>query len=158
MYKIMKAINNFFTYKMESGSYAISGSDIEGKFGNVYLTGMYIVIQDSYLNDGLYKISSASSTKITVEETLITEDTSETMIIANCKIPEDFITLSTEISTYISGSTTGIKSKQLGKLSITYNGDSSWESVYSNELSSYRRMYNDFETSPARNRYLGGCY
>ena len=71
-------------------------------------------------------------------------------------IPQDFIDLAAEIASYTGSD--GIKSKKLGELSIQYSGDSSWKSVYSNRLQTYSKMFNDFETAPARRRVASCKY
>jgi len=160
MYEIMKAINNYFIYKMESGTYSIETDGIVGNFGNTYVKGMYIVINGSYLNDGLYKVDSATSNKITVEETLTVENTGETMVVANCKVPNEFISLVAEITTWNTNNAknAGVASEKIDDYSISYDksgsGDTiSWMSAFSSRLAAYRKMYNTFETSPPRNRY-----
>jgi len=160
MYEIMKAINNFFTYKIEYSTFEIVADGIVGTFDNTYLAGMYIVLNGTYLNDGVYKIASVTSSKITVEETLTAENTNENFYLANCKIPQSFIDLSTEIATWKTNNTgiEGVASESIDDYSISYDtqNGTGWISAFYDRLTPYRKMYNDFETAPARNRYRYG--
>ena len=106
-------------------------------------------IDHTYLNDGVYQIASVSSTKITLDATLTPEETDDTTFIYGLKVPKTFIDLATEISTYDSGASKGVKSESQGNRSVTYGsgtGDNTWQSVYAVALSPYKKMYCDKKT------------
>lgn len=142
--EVMNNVHNHFAKSVESRDYKIVADGVEGTFSETYVVGAYIWILGSFVNDGVYKVAGVTSTKITVEEALTAEDTGEVMNIFSCAPPTDFISLVSEIETYTSSSpSNGVQSKKLGDLSITYSGDSTWNSVYSARLNKYRKVYDD---------------
>lgn len=142
MIKVMKHINNYFTKSIEYGIYEIETDGITGSFSDTYVAGAYLIIQNSYLNDGIYKILSVTNSKITLDATLIAEDTESTMLIALSTPPSDFVTLATTILSYTEKGL-GVKSESLDDYSVSYDNDGSWQSVYKNKLNDYRKVYSD---------------
>ena len=151
--RVMNYCNNFFVRTLEGHTYTIVADGIEGTFDNTYVAGQYICLDGTILNDGVYKIESVTSTKLTVEETLSAEDTDEITYLYGLAVPSTFVTLVDEINTYDDNVTYGIKSESQGNRSVTYgsdggtsSGDSTWQSVYSKSLAPYKRMYCDKDT------------
>ena len=146
MYNIMKYLNNYFYNFKEYGEYSILNNTIEVK--GEYLIGQYILIKDSILNDGIYKITKVENDIITLEENLNTELFEG--YICSLSVPKDFIEICEEIKKYNSKQVkTDIVSESFpGGYSYsksTINGDlSSWKDVFKNELSSYRKIYDGF--------------
>ena len=146
--QVMDYCKNHFIYDSEYKDFAVVVDGITGDFDNTYLTGMYIMISGSYLNDGVYKIASATSSKLTTEDTLIAEDTDDHIIVYSLRIPPTFVTLVAEITTYDTTSTKGVKSESQGQRSVTYGSSSEsdgsdWQSVYLSSLSTYKRIIDD---------------
>jgi len=144
MYEVMDHINNHFIpihNLPEYRAFEIVSDGIVGSFGETYIPGMYVIIKHSYLNDGIYKIDSVTDSKITVEETLKPENTGNQFLIIASTPPQSFIDLATEISNF--KESVGVNSESIDDYSVTYNGEGSWESVYSSKLNQYRKVYDD---------------
>ena len=146
--EIMEQINNYFSRTVESNGSIISGSTISGSFRETYLTGQFIRLQHTILNDGVYKVVSLVGNVLTVEETLIDETPVETYLIWGLAPPKDFLNLVNEINTYETSQTqVGIVSESQGSRSVSFgssNGDNSnWESVFKRRLNRYRKVYSD---------------
>lgn len=142
MLKIMDHINNHFIRSAEVYTYEITTNSIKGKFNEIYLPGMRLLIQGSYLNDGLYSIVSATSTEISVSEILSPENTGKSMTIYASTPPVDFQLLCDEIDAHVETGI-GASSESIDDYSISYKGDGSWQSVYKAKLNQYRRVYTD---------------
>ena len=144
MITIMDSINNHFVKSVESQAYEITASSIKGRFGEVYLPGMRLIIKGSYLNDGIYTITNATTLEITLAETLSAENTGKSFRVYASAPPVDFVALCTEIEAYVEKGV-GASSEKIDDYSITYaaGGDGSWQSVYKNKLNQYRRVYSD---------------
>ena len=137
--KLCEEVNNYFERTSESIIATITGSTIIGVFDYDYYLNQYIHIKGSILNDGVYKIVSFENNIITVAETLIDEDTDEYCIISGLAIPNTFINLATEITTYENASETGITSESQGNRSVTYSGGT-WQETFKKKLSLYKKM------------------
>jgi len=151
MLNIMHDINNhFIPYHNvpEYESFEIVTDGIIGPFDEVYLPGMYIIIQASFLNNGIYKIKDVTGNKITVEETLQAENTDKSFFIIASNPPDDFISLVSKIDDYKQSDNKGIKSKKSQDLGVTYSDDTGWKNAFKDELSQYRKLYSDFEKYP----------
>ena len=145
--KVMRYCNNYFWTKIcqvtlvsfDSDNNTISSADIaEGDF----LVGQYVRVSETILNNEVYKVTAQESGSITVDGTLYSESG------VNCKIwglsvPNDFIELVSNITSYNSKITTlkGVTNWSEGNLSKSYDKKSgTWESVFSIELSDYRKL------------------
>jgi hypothetical protein len=147
MIEIMDKINNHFIKSVEFNTFEIGTNTITGSFQETYLPGMYVIIRGSYLNDGIYKITNATDTVITVEETLTEENTDDEFRLYASSPPKDFLDLATEIENYTETGL-GANSESIDDYSISYgDGDGSWESVFKNKLNTYRRVYTDLRVS-----------
>ena len=146
--QVMDYCKNHFIYDSEYKDFAIVADGVTGNFDNTYLPGMYIMIQNSYLNDGVYKIASVTSSKLTTEDTLIAEDTDDHIIVYSLRIPPTFVTVVAEITTYDTASSKGVKSESQGQKSVSYgssteSGGNDWQSVFLSSLSPYKRIVDD---------------
>jgi len=146
--EIMEQINNYFSRTVESNTSVITGSTITGSFTETYITGQYIRLQHTILNDGVYKVVSQIGNVVTVEESLLDESPEDSYLIWGLAPPKDFLTLVTEIDTYTTAQTNvGVTSESQGERSVSYGGSSggssSWQSVYQSRLSRYRKLFND---------------
>jgi len=158
--QIMTQINNHFSRSLESQAYEIVTDGIVGTFSETYIKGQYIWIKGSFINDGVYKIDSVTTSKITVEENLQAENTGEYMLLFGLAVPADFLTVATDIGNYTSSD--GIKSESIGDYSVSYggssDGDGSWVSAFGKQLSKWNRMYDDDVTMCRRyNIYTKRC-
>lgn len=167
---IMTQINNHFARSVESQTYEIVADGIQGSFSEKYVVGQYIWIRHSFINDGVYKISAVSSTKLTVEETLTAENTGETIEVYGLVPPKAFLNLVSDIETYVNAQSVtalGVKSESQGNRSVSYgsgasgSGGNAWQSVFSQSLNQYRRMFDDDESVRLGQRNWQnrmGCY
>lgn len=144
---IMTHIKNHFACTVESFTYEIVSDGIVGSFSEEYVDTQYIWLRGTKVNDGVYKITSATTTKLTVEETLVPEPNAKKRLAAVFGLapPKDFLTVATEIEGYTSKD--GVVSESIDDYSVSYGGtgggDGSWASVFHNKLSPWRRMYDD---------------
>ncbi len=161
MLKIMDSINNHFLRSLEIQTFEITATSIKGSFAEVYLPGMFVIIKDSYLNDGLYEVSAATTTEISVLETLKPENTGEGIRLYASVPPSDFVALYDEIEAHTETGV-GVASESIDDYSVSYKDDGSWQSVFKTKLYQYRRVYNDIDTSTRPNHRwqdkLGGWY
>lgn len=138
--QVLQYLNNYFEDTVESFDEVVVDG-VLGSFSEYYVAGMYIHLRNSRLNDGVYKIVSATTTKITVEETLIAEkDPNALYTVFGLSIPRDLITIIAEIEAFTPSD--GAVSESIDDYSISYNGDGSWQSVYKNKLARYKKVYN----------------
>lgn len=144
--KILDYLRRYFIDTRELFT-AVETDGITGTFSETYVTGQYISIDKTKVNDGVYKVLSATTSKITLDATL-TAETDVYGIVWGLAVPKKIITLATEIDTYNSASQKGIMSESQGNRSVSYGngnggGSSSWQSVYKDELAPYKQMYSD---------------
>lgn len=150
---VMTQCNNHFAISAETNVFAVVSDGIEGTFTDTYLTGQYVWIKDSMLNDGVYKIASVASDKLTFVDTdLIAENTDRIICLYGLAPDKTFISLVAEISAYDDTVTKGIKSESQGNRSVTYGAGSGtgstsndWQTVYSSNINAYKRMF-DYDT------------
>jgi hypothetical protein len=138
LYTICNYLNNFFVKTKEYEGFIIDDGKIKGNFKQDYLVGQYILIYNSVLNDGIYKITSVSANEIEVEAELIDEQLRQ-IVIFGLIIPKSFIELAEEIID--NGKITNVKSESISRYSVTYSdGGSSWQKVYDEQLKPYKKM------------------
>lgn len=119
---------------------------IEGAFTETYLAGQYIYITNSVLNNGAYLISAATSTKLTVVESVMAE--TATTYILGLMIPKSFRSLLTEISLWVTnqGGKDGIASESIDDYSVSFSAlvqTSGWQGAFRGKLARYKSCYND---------------
>ena len=141
--QVMDKINNHFVKSLEVKNFEIVSDGITGDFNETYFNGMYVLIKNSYLNDGVYKIIEVDSNKITVDETLQAELSDDNIFLYALAPPKTFIDIVNNIETYDNSTNGGIKSKRIQDMDITYTDDNSWYSVFKSKLKQYRRVYSD---------------
>ena len=153
--KVMTEVKNHFARSVESKAYEIVVDGIQGSFQEKYVVGQYVWVYNSFINDGVYKITAITSTKLTLDATLQAENTGETIVVFGLKPPTEFLSLVTDIESYVNNqavTSLGIKSESQGNRSISYGSGSSgaggntWQSVFSESLNKYRRMFDDDES------------
>ncbi len=148
LYEVMNNINNHFVNSKEKNKLIIvsDGIESESNFKEVYLPGQYILIKNSVLNDGVYKVLSFNSNKITVKEALQAENI-ESICIFGLAVPKTFITLVENIESWQNKNScnVGISSEKIDDYQINYsnNGSKGYLSAFKNQLNTYRKMYSD---------------
>ena len=147
----MDYCKNYFVFSCEAEAFEIVADGIVGTFSDTYVVGQYVSIDDSFVNDGVYKITAVSATKLTLDATLTAENTGDTIYVFGLKVPNAFVTIVDNITTYNATSTKGVKSESQGNRSVSYgsaagDGNSSWQSVFSGDLTPFMRMFSDKRT------------
>ena len=139
LYEIMQDVNNFFVVESEKINVEITSTTLIGDFENEYISGQYVLLQNSLLNDGVYKITNVTATILTLDATLQAEDTERIMCLSALKIPPSFLNLANEI--IANGSNEGVQSESVSRYSVTYGeGGKSWTSVYKKALDRWRKL------------------
>lgn len=158
MYEVMNSINNHFVNTKEKSKFTIvaDGIESESNFSNVYLPGQYILIKNSILNDGVYKVASFNSNKITVEEVLLPE-VLQSIYIFGLRVPKDFVTLVSNMKSWQdkNNCNLGVSSEKIDDYQINYNDKTSegYLKIFEKQLNTYRRLYSDVSVST----YKCGC-
>jgi hypothetical protein len=133
----MLDVNNFFTKEFETVDAEITATKIKGDFQNNYIAGQYVRVEESYLNNDVYKITAVTDTEITLDATLLPETT--TILLYSLAVPQAFLTLANEIIS--DGSNKGVQSETVSRYSVNYgDGGSSWKSVYRDSLTRWRKL------------------
>lgn len=140
---VMDKINNHFLKSVEVKSFEIVADGIIGDFSETYFPDMYVLIKNSYRNNGLYKITTVEDTKLTVEETLKPEVSDDNIFLYACSPPDNFLSIVSDIESYNATTNGGVKSKTTQDLQVVYNGDDSWYNVFKSQLKQYRKVYSD---------------
>jgi len=143
----MKYLNNYFFNFKEYGEYSILNNTIEIR--GSYLVNQYVLIKDSVLNDGVYKITKVDNNIITLEGELNTEIFQG--YICSLSIPTEFQKICEEIkefeqkqikSNIVSESFFGQYS--YSKTTNSNGAISTWKDVFKDELYGYKKIYDDF--------------
>lgn len=143
----MTEIKNHFACTAESFTYEVVSDGILGSFSEEYVATQYVWLRGTKVNDGVYKIVSATTTKLTVEETLIPEANVKKHLatVFGLAPPRDFLTVVAEIEAYKSKD--GVVSESIDDYSVSFGGtgggDGSWPSAFSKKLGKWRQMYDD---------------
>ena len=140
IYRILTYLRNFFVYK-QSTSDEIVADGVLVADPDEFLPGQYIRILNSRLNDGVYLITGIMDDLLEVQGGLTAEQT-DFMYIDALVIPPQLLELIADIETYVAnGDSGGVKSESLGDYSVAYTGDGSWQSVFKERLSPWRRLF-----------------
>lgn len=140
---MLKYINRNFVVRCDSVT-SIVADGVLGSFVD-YVVGQYVYIRGSLLNDGVYKITAVSTSKLTLDEALTAEATSHLKTVYGLGIPKALLALAVKIGAHTQ--TAGIASESIDDYSVSYT-DSSWAGAYAKELQSWRVPFSD----------LGGSY
>jgi hypothetical protein len=149
--QIMHECNNYFPRSSEYGTYVIAplsaSSTVTGTFADDYLVGQYIYVKGSVLNDGVYKISAVGSGVVTVSTVLQAETTIDPIWIFGLKVPNDFLSLVTEITSWQADNSgkDGIASESIGRYSVSFQNGGAWQNVFASKLNMFRCMYDATE-------------
>lgn len=152
MITVMDSINNHFVKSTEKKQVEFTADSIKFDFTETYLVGMYVIVTDSYLNDGIYKIASVSDGVIEVEEPLSVEKTDKDVTIYASAPPQAFVGLVSEIKAF-GHDKLGVASESIDDYSVSYTGDGSWQSVFKSRLNQYRKVYPDIPTTITNSRW-----
>ncbi len=143
----MDYCKNHFARSVEAGAFEIVFDGIQGSFNQKYIAGQYLWIKESFANDGVYKITEATANKLTLDATLVPENTGEAFCIYGCSPPAGFLALVTDIENFISnnGAKDGITSEHIDDYSVSFGSGGGWADAFKTRLGQYRRIYDDDE-------------
>ena len=146
--QILEYTKKYYPWSLDTNGYSIEVDGIIGSFSATYQVGQYVNIQNSVLNDGTYKISAVSGSKLTLDATLIAETNNEDICLWGLRLPKGLLDLATDIETYVSSQTTkaDVMSESQGNRSVSYKDGSNWKSAFKTQLSQYRSVYDDRDT------------
>lgn len=139
--QVLNETNKFFVVTCERGIFNVVADGIEGDFVDEYLVGQYVSIDGTKLNDGVYKVLGVTSTKLTLDATLLSE--SATIDLYGLAIPRAFIELVDSIAAYVAKTQDGLSSESQGGRSVSFKDGSSWKDVFKSRLNAYRASYSD---------------
>jgi len=153
LYTVLKKLRHFYPVSYDFAN-AIVADGISGSFdSNDFIAGMYVLIKNSLLNDGVYKVSGVASNKLTVDATLQAESTDRIIKVYGLAIPPDLVSLVSDIESYVADNPySNVSSESLGDYSISYgtNADgasaSDWYNAFKSKLSHYQRFYSDLDS------------
>lgn len=142
--QVLKEINRYFPRTVET----LKEVEVDGLVGNFkerYVVGQYVLVKGTITSDGVYVITAVSPTKLTVDATLTPEVVGdrEYSAVFGLAIPKEVLRLASEIEASDNGSGGGLSSESLGKFSVSYSGDGSWQSRHKAALNQWRLPYSD---------------
>ncbi len=146
MEKILKQVKNYFYKFYEMGNFSIEQNKI--KIKGKYLTGQYIRIENSSMNDGVYKVAYAKDGEITLQGFDLIDEEFEG-VISSLAIPKQLINLLPKIEKYEEeNKQSPIVSESFGTYSYTLATDTTgkaigWEKVFASELKRWNKMYDN---------------
>jgi len=151
--EVLAYLNNYFVYTYapsifidcDSTAKTITLADTDYTWDDYALdpkVDQYIRIEGSRLNDGVYKVTAVDTTSVTVDTTLIDEESDEDLdyvTIYELAIPQKLISLVDEMIAEGSVSE-NIKSEKLGPHSVTYDKPSNIFMKYKSRLKRWRKV------------------
>jgi len=149
MNKLLKHLNRYWPRSIERVVEIVPDGFV-GKFTDDYLVGQYVLIKNSIMSDGVYRLTGVSPTKLTVAEVLTAEST-QLISIYGLAIPREIIALNAKIEAYKGAE--GIASESIDDYSISYKDGSGWQVAFRSELIVYRLMYSDLDSFTANHRW-----
>ena len=151
--QIMQYCKNHFWRSRERNNFTIVTDGIEGTFCNTYLVGQYVHIVGSYINDGVYKVTGVTTSKLTLDATLLAEDTDDFITLYGCAVPADFLTIVSDIEAWVTsnGGKDGVASESIDSYSISFGTGSdgstgnNWKSAFSGRLTAYKQVFETYD-------------
>jgi hypothetical protein len=149
MDKLLKYLRRYWPKTIEKVTSIVSDG-IEGDFKEKYVVGQYVLIKNSIVNDGVFKITGFTTSKITLDGTFSPEEDDLIMVIG-LAIPRDVIRLETEIRAYKGKE--GLSSESIDDYSVGFKDGSGWQNAFKSELNQYRLMYEDLSVFLGKYRW-----
>ncbi|MCK4329301.1 hypothetical protein KAX02_05610 [candidate division WOR-3 bacterium] len=150
--EILAYLNNYFVYAhapsifidCDATAKTISLADTDYTWDDYALdpkVDQYIRVEGSKLNDGVYKVTAVDTTSITVDATLIDEESDEDLdhvTIYELAIPQTLLSLVTEMIAW--SGTNNVKSEKLGPHSVTYDKPVTVFTSFESRLKRWRKV------------------
>lgn len=158
MEKLMAKCNNYFERSIEEGDYTIFEGGLEVK--GDYITGQYVRVMDSLLNDGVYKIKSVNNS--TDSKSIVldgdTTDESFTGRIIGLAVPKSFIELYNKVNDFDlkAQKHAGVTSESIPNYSVGYDtANKDGATYYASEVMRFKRppMPKGYYISRIQKRY-----
>lgn len=140
--EILEDIRNYYLKthsigtKVESDGVTVNNID-------EFVINQYVWINNSILNDGVYKIAGISSNKLLIDG--LQAEEKDDFDVHGLAIPKIVLDLVSDIEAYNTENPNGIASETLGDYSVNYagdqNGNASWKNVFAKRLSALRKVY-----------------
>ena len=142
MNEVLRYLNNYFFKFKETGSFIISENKLKGIRGN-YITGQYILITGSTMNDRVVKVNNIDLDGIMLEKANNEEFEG---VIYSLNIPANVIELVERIKEFKENNKPSDKASEnfegYSYSKSTKNGKTvTWKDVFFEELKLYRQMY-----------------
>lgn len=141
---VLQTINNFFVKDFCT----LTQIELDGCIvtnPSMFIKNQYVLILNSNINDGVYKITSITGNKLFLDlEYDMEEESTDEMIICALAIPKAILDITNEIIAYNDKHSDNVASESLGDYSVSYgnsNGDVSWLSAFRNKLAPYKKTY-----------------
>jgi len=150
--EVLAYLNNYFVYAYapsifidcDAGASTISLADTNYIWDDYALDptiNQYIRIEGSRLNDGVFKVTAKDTTSVTVDATLIDEESDEDLDYVNIyelAIPQNLLSIITEMQGW--SGTANITSEKLGPHSITYSEPVTIFSQFESRLKRWKKV------------------
>ena len=150
--EVLAYLNNYFVYAhapsifidCDSTAKTISLADTDYTWDDYALdpkVDQYIRVEGSRLNDGVYKVTAVDTTSVTVDTTLIDEESDEDLdhvTIYELAIPQTLLSLVTGMIAW--SGTNNVKSEKLGPHSITYDKPVTVFTSFESRLKRWRKV------------------
>jgi len=151
--EVLGYLNNYFVYTHAPNVYV----DFDAATQTITLAGtgytfddyaldvrinQYIRIEGSRLNDGVYKVTAKGDTSVTVDATLIDEESDQDLdyvTIYELAIPQKLLSIITDEMIPWSG-TNNIKSERLGPRAVTYDKPVSVWSSFEKRIKRWKKV------------------
>lgn len=149
--QVMDACNNHFIKTIETSLNEMTETGIQGTFSNKYFANQYILLEGTTLNDGVYKLTSATSNELST--ILLDEQPDTVYAIYGLAVPKEFLEIVREIESWVAsvGNKVGITSESIDDYSVSFDtskgsaGD--WKSAFSTRLNAYRKAYDTIHST-----------
>lgn len=150
--EVLGYLNNYFVYAYAPNVYVdfdavtkkIILADTDYDFDDYALdirVNQYIRIEGSRLNDGVYKVTAVGTNNVTVNETLIDEESDldlDYVTIYELAIPQKLLSIITEMIAWTG--TDNIKSESLGPHSITFDRPSNVFTSFEGRIKRWKKV------------------
>ena len=150
--EVLNYLNNFFVYTYapnvyvdfdaDAGTIALANTgDVLSDYALDVRVNQYIRIEGSRLNDGVYKVTDVDPDAVTVDSTLIDEESDSNLdyvTIYGLAIPQKLLSIITEMQSW--SGTSNVKSESLGPHSITYDKPVTVFNSFESRLKKYKKV------------------
>jgi hypothetical protein len=160
--QVMRFCKNHFPRSKERKKFTFVSDGITGTFTETYVIGQYIWVRESFVNDGVYQIIEKTSSKLTLNATLTSEETNGYSTVLGLHVPNDFLSLVCDIESWVTnnGGREGIVSEKIDDYSVNYGKNATgqmantWQIAFGDRLVPYKQVYETVEM-PLKNGVYG---